>query len=92
MSRKELIALFKMFLEMNDALEGYLKGLHLESVPSLWKMNGGPMRDGFSGGGFIGDSYLGRAFPWIKSEEGHVYWKNINTKWVEVLKDVNNNS
>ena len=94
MSRKELIALFKMFLEMNDALEGYLKGLNTPRA----KISTGrsPFDHDYCISGIHyrgeGTCYLVRAFRWLETEEGSTYWHKLAIKWDKVLKDVNNNS
>ncbi len=79
MKHKDWVALFKIFLEMNDALIPYLEGLQ------------GP-RGAYVGTELDRAKYfILNAFVWRandgKSNNG--YWKELHLKWEEVMKDVN---
>lgn len=91
MRERELIALFKLFLEMNDALEPYLRNIQQcryingKSPFDLYHLNSKYTHRGF------GCCFLIRAFPWYGRAEGSRYWRDLNHKWDKVLQDVEDN-
>lgn len=85
MNEKDTIAVFKLFLELNGALESYLRQLQ-GARHQHWT---NPFSGEFGGEFGVGIAYLGRAFSWDCSEEGRDYWYDLDKKWMEVLKDVN---
>jgi hypothetical protein len=81
---RELFALFKIFLEMNGALEGYLVALQetYSNYPHTNRFRG---RDG------IERDFIFGGFIWAEAAQGHSFWSELNSKWHKVLKDVKNN-
>lgn len=96
MNNKDTIALFKLFLEMNNALIPYLEGINTingvnVNPSSKFKTNCySGHRDGTQEG--YGVSFIGRAFGWCFTKEGSKYWCKLDYKWKEVLDALKDNS
>lgn len=93
MNNRDTIALFKLFLEMNNALIPYLEGIKDGDLKLSSKFKttcGAGDRDGTQKG--YGVSFIGRAFEWVFTKEGHMYWRKLDCKWEEVLDALKDNS
>lgn len=80
MKHKDWVALFKIFLEMNDALIAYLEGVQ-------------GFRDVYEGTDASGspENFILHAFSWDNNEgkSSFEYWQALFYKWNKVIQDVN---
>ena len=72
---EELIAIFKNFLQENHCLESYIQNMR----------NYNPQTTHIAAPG----SLIIRAFNWANTKEGHSYWSNRHSRWLELT--INNN-
>ena len=72
---EELIAIFKNFLQENHCLESYIQNMR----------NYNPHTTHIAAPG----SLIIRAFNWASTKEGHSYWSNRHSRWLELT--INNN-
>ena len=72
---EELIAIFKNFLQENHCLESYIQNMN----------NYKP----FSAHIEAPRSLIIRAFNWADTKEGHSYWSNRHSRWLELTNNSN---
>lgn len=72
---EELIAIFRNFLIENHCLESYIQNMRNYKT-SITHIS-------------FPRSLIIRAFNWATTKEGHSYWSNRHSRWVELI--TNNN-
>lgn len=79
-STNTAIKFFRQFLVANNALEGYLAGLHAEKAifSSCTQILV-----------YSPKTIICYAFYWADTKEGHEYWHNLDQQWVKVCDALN---
>ena len=72
---EELIAIFKNFLQENHCLESYIQNMR----------DYNPKTTHIAAPG----SLIIRAFNWANTKEGHSYWSNRHSRWLELINNSN---
>jgi len=82
---KIILPLFIRFLKKEHSLEKYMKNLNSNNGYNLrmWFYNNNDvsyflLKEIYTNKGYY---LLNRAFKWDKTEEGHIFWRDLNNKW-----------
>lgn len=82
---KIILPLFIRFLKKEHSLERYMKNLNSDNGYNfrLWYYENSDisyflLKDIYANKGYY---LLNRAFKWEETEEGHIFWRDLNNKW-----------
>lgn len=86
---KNILSVFIRFLKKEKCLDKYMKHLNSNNGYNLreWYYETDDICNFISLDlkSYYGYNLLNRAFRWNETEEGHYFWKDLNSKWKNIL-------